>query len=287
MDRFAAVVVATIAAETVAWAPALAQELATLHVRDFSLGVDRTNIHVGEPFHLTIVARVGEPVAGLDNVTLPNLSGFEELGDERRCSATPSGTQCLETLTLDATQPGEQTIGAATLSAVDARTGRPSRFITGTVTLHVSTGAAGDSDIRTTLYRLAANVLRIALILLFVSVAAAALWWGFKRRESRAAALESPAPEPVREPEPAPEAGYGALVERLAREPTREHVFAVRRELRERAGAGEHETLRDLIARRALPGDASIAALAAVERAAFCREPERAAAVREALPYLT
>jgi hypothetical protein len=286
MDRFAAVVIATIAAATLAWTPAFAQELATLHVRDFALGVDRTSVRVGEPFHLTIVARLGEPIAELDNVTLPNLSGFEELGDERRCSATASSTECLETLTLDATQPGEQTIGAATLSAVDARTGRPSRFITGTVTLHVSASDANDSDVRTTLYRLAANVLRIALILLFLSVAAAALWWGWKRRELRAAAVPALVPEPAREPEAAPEAGYGALVERLAREPTREHVFAVRRELRSRAGAREHETLRDLIARRAFPDDATALALAAVERAAFCREPERAAAVREALPYL-
>lgn len=263
-----------------------AQELATLHVRSFTLASDRANVRVGEPFHLTATARLGEPIMALDNVTLPNLSGFEELGDERRCSTDGRGTTCVETLTLDATQPGDQTIGPASLSAVDARNGRPSRFITGSLLVRVApTGALGATGVRDTLFDLAADVLRGSLIALFIVIAAAAIWWGFRRR--RSAPIVSVEPRAPTEPEGAGrDASFGALVEELAREPTRERVVAVRRALRQRANAREHETLADLVRRGAVPDGSAQLALVAVERATFCEDPRLPEAVREALPYL-
>ena len=235
---------------------------------------------------MTITARLGERVTALDNVTLPNLSGFEEIGDERRCSDEASGSTCIETLTLDATQPGDQTIGAATLSAIDARTGRPSRFITGTLAVHVAPGGAFGGDVRDTLYSLAEGVLRFALIALLLLVAAAALWWGYRRRPVRQAA---PAPQSRLEPHAQtgePLARFSSLVEDLSREPTRERVLAVRRALRVRANAREDETLADLVRRRALPDGPEVVALAAVERASFCEETRLPQAIAEALPYL-
>jgi hypothetical protein len=262
---------------------ASAQELATLHVRDFTLSADRTSVRVGEAFHVTVAARLGERITALDNVTLPNLSAFEELGDERRCSDEASGSTCVETLTLDATAPGDQTIGAATLSAIDARTGRPSRFITGTLAIHVAPSGALGGDVRDTLYSLAESVLRFALIGLFLLVAGAALWWGYRRRPTVAPRPAVVPTAPVSEPRPAE---FGSLVEALSREPTREHVFAVRRALRDRANAREDETLADLVRRRALPDGPEVVALAAVERASFCEDNRLPEAIAEALPYL-
>ena len=286
MDRLAHVVIVSALASVAFADVAFAQELATLHVRDFSLDADRTSVRVGEPFHVTITARLGERITALDNVTLPNLSGFEEIGDERRCSIETSGSTCVETLTLDATQPGDQTIGAATLSAVDARTGRASRFFTGTLVMHVAPSGEFGGDVRDSLYGLAEGVLRFALIALLLLVAVAALWWGYRRRPVRRAALEpqlQPAPQVPGGEAPA---GFGSLVEALSREPTRERVLAVRRALRVRANAREDETLADLVRRRALPDGPEVVALAAVERASFCEEARLPEAIAEALPYL-
>ncbi len=286
MARLATVVtaVATALAVTTDWTAA--QELATLHVYDFALRADRTAVHVGEPFHITISARLAERIAALDNVTLPNLSGFEELGDERRCSETASGTTCDETLTLDATQPGDRTLGPATLAAIDGRTARPSRFITDTLVLRVTpAGAARTNDVRETIYALAADGLRLALVALFLAIAGAVLW-RLRPRARHAVVRDSAPPSavaraPQREP---PE--FEQLVAALAREPTRERVTALRHALRARAQARDDETLADLLARDALPEAAGTAALTAVERAAFCEDTQLPQAVREALPYL-
>ena len=113
MDRFALRVTLTFAALAFA-SSARAQPLPTLHVRGFALALDRTSVNVGQAFHLSLKTHVDERLSALDNVVLPNLSGLEDLGDERRCSASKNGTDCVETLTLDAQDPGDRTIGPAT-----------------------------------------------------------------------------------------------------------------------------------------------------------------------------
>jgi len=259
-----------------------AQTLERLHVRNFTLATDRTSVREGEPFHLTISAHVDEEVLELDNVTLPDLAGFESLGDERRCAASARGSDCVEILTLDGTQAGTHTLGPVTLDAVDGRSGRASRFATNSVTVTVE-GASGLSGIA-----------RSLIVGVLVGIAAAALWWGFVRRRVSSAPQPSPppppavvAPPPVAAP-PDPESRYRELVAALARDPSRARALDVRAELRLRAGAGSEETLGDLEARGALrgrPGDLS--ALRAIERAAFCEDANVERAVREALPFLT
>ena len=285
MDRLAFVVTALALAVTTR--NATAQELATLHVASFAMSADRARVRVGEPFHVTLLARIAERVAVLDNVTLPNLSGFEELGDERRCSATAAGTSCSETLTLDALAEGEQTIGAATLTAVDGRTGRPSRFITNTLAISVlPNDALRASAVREQLFAFAADALRFLLIALTVSVIGAGSWWLQRRLAAKSAAQAAHAFAPVPPLRAAPNDEIERLVAALAREPTRTGVRALRQALRVRASARDDETLADLVARHALPEASGTAALAAVERAAFCEEAELPQAVREALPYL-
>jgi hypothetical protein len=252
-----------------------------LHVRSFSLATDRESVREGEPFHLTISAHVDEEVLELDNVTLPDLSGFESLGDERRCSASPRGSDCVEILTLDGTAAGTHTLGPVILDAIDGKNGRPSRFATNTVQVTVE----GRSGISST----ARNV----LVGILIGIACAALWWGFSRRRVPAAAPPAPIPAPPAPPPPPvtppvdPDARYRSLVDALEREPTRAHAVAVREELRAKAGARSEETLGDLLARGAFADRPQArAALRAIEVPVFCEDANVELAVREALPFL-
>jgi hypothetical protein len=261
------------------------------------LGLDRTSVAVGEPFHLTLTTELGDRLSAVDSIVLPNLSGFEDLGDERRCATSKSGgTQCVETLTLDATSPGDRTIGPAALAAIEPGSGRAHTVESNVVTIHVTGQAkanattepepAPDDPLADALQ----NALRQVGIFLLVAIAVWALLWGFgRRRVARPPALQAPPPK-VEAPlasEPDWAAEIARLGAELEREPTRARAVAVREALRRHVGAREEETLADLIARNATNGHTNtLAALAAVERAAFCEESRVPEAVREALPYL-
>ncbi|MBD5655543.1 MAG: hypothetical protein IAI50_10265, partial [Candidatus Eremiobacteraeota bacterium] len=247
MGRFTSGV-AALALAVAVWTPAPAQSLATLHVRRFSIAADRTTVRAGEPFHVTMTARVDEPVTDLDNVTLPDLAEMDVSGDERRCTATPTGSDCSETLTVAATVPGDRTIGPWTMDVIDGKNHRPSRFSSNTIVIHV-TGPSALENIGTTLRALA-----LAAISAFVGigVAALAVWIVLRivARRRRPAAVEVIEPEPAQPPPPVARASFGELVEALAREPTRARAVAVREALRDSVGAREDETYADLVARR-------------------------------------
>ena len=252
------------------------------------MSVDRATVAIGEPFHLSIATHVDEPVTQLDNLTLPDLSGFDSLGDERRCVATAAGSDCIETVSLAATVSGVRTIPGATLDAVDARNGKPSRFTSDSVTITV-TGAPFVDPLHDMVSGFVFGALRAFLIFLFVAVAVFALIWGFvTRRRKNPVAPAAPAyvaPAPYASP-PDPAARLRALADELAREPTRANALRLRQALRDRLNARDEETYADLLARRAgEPRD--LAALGAVERPAFCEDERVADAVREALPSLT
>ena len=259
-------------------------------MRTFDLSLDKTSVTVGEPFHLILRGHVDENIGSLDNVVLPNLAGLEDLGDERLCTHEKSGTDCVETLTIDATAPGDRTIGPATLTAIDAATGRPRAFNTNLVTVHV-TGQpkVADQPLEPNPFAdVVWSALRPLVFLFFVALALYALIWGLGRRP------RPPAP-PILGPPPSPapvvddwEALMRGLIAALEREPTRMHALAVRAALRERVGARDEETLADLVARGAANGHAVTSeAMSAVERAAFCEDDRVAAAVKEALPFLS
>jgi hypothetical protein len=281
--RLSALAFACVASLTPA---AQAQALLTLHVRSFSMSLDKTTVRVGETFHLTIAAHVDQQLLELDNVTLPDFSGFEISGDERRCSSSRRGTDCVEVLTLDATQPGIRTLAPTGMDAIDARNGKPSRFLTNSVTIEVGPPTLLSSGLPSWLRDALLAVLRQIALLLVGLAALAALIWALARRKPRPPASVAPPLPPASAP-----AGNGAswqsLLAALAAEPSRPRVVAVREALRKRVGARDDETLADLVARRASAGDESVrAALAAVERAAFCEDERLDQAVRAALPLL-
>jgi hypothetical protein len=264
-------------------APAAAQALARLHVRALNVSVEPASLRVGETLRLRIVTRVDENVPQLDNLTLPDLSGFESLGDERRCTSSPHGTQCVEIMTLMPTEAGDRTIGPAELDAIDARSQRPTRFRSNVVAVHVDAVPIPNAFFAS----LTDGLLRPLFTLLLVGVVAyALLWWGSRlRRTPRPADVAAPAP--VAAPPPPETPRLVGLVEALAASPTRPNVLAVRAELRRRVGASEDETLADLTARRAGGNDPDLRdALRAIELAAFVDESRLLDAVGLALPPL-
>ncbi|MGP6157890.1 MAG: hypothetical protein ACLPYS_10370 [Vulcanimicrobiaceae bacterium] len=263
-----------------------AQTLLTLHVRVFYMTLDKTTVRVGETFHLTINAHVDQEVLELDNVTLPDLSGFEIAGDERRCSSTGRGTDCVEVLTLDATEPGLRTLGPTAMDAVEARNEKPSRFLTNSVSIKVLPATLLSNGLPPWLRDVLLSVLRQIALLVFALAAVLALVWALARRKPRAVipatAVATPAPAP-----PPNGATWQSVVAALAGDPTRPRVVTVREALRKRVGARDEETLADLFARRAAGNDARLrGALLGIERASFCEDARLAEAVRDVLPLL-
>ncbi len=265
-------------------APASAEALARLHVRAFTLTADPKSLRVGDTLRLRIVARLDERVSQLDNVTLPDLSGFDSLGDERVCTSSASGSECSEVMTLTPTVAGDRTIAPATLDAIDARNGKPSHFATNPITIHVDPAASQPPDVPNAPNALVDDLLRPLAILVIVGAAAYALLWGFGRRKTAPPPVPPPAPSaPPASVDPLPQ-----LIAALAEQRTRARVVALRDELRRRIGAREHETLGDLLRRRAAGADATfVDVLRALERAAFVDDAQLARAIDEALRALS
>jgi len=122
------VALALVAAALALGAPAAAQGLRTLQVDAFGMHADRTHLRIGEVFHLAIHVHVHERVTALDELVVPNVGTMQLEGDERRVTGSPTGTDVVETLTLEPAAGGTYTFNAAYLDAIDARTGKPTRF---------------------------------------------------------------------------------------------------------------------------------------------------------------
>lgn len=280
--------------------PAGALSYASLHVRSFTLSTDNLQPHVGETFHLTLAVHVDEQIAQLDNVTLPDLSGFDVSGDERRCAANSKGTDCTETISLAPTVAGRRTIGSITMDAIDASDKSPTRFATNSLRIDVRDAPpgsqpqqpqdqqAGDSTVGELFWD---TVRSFGLLLLLVTALWYVLW-----RYARPRALPAVAPVAVPTPVAVPVAPYGddfstryrSLVDTLASTPSRANAAAVRDALRYALGAREKETLADLVARNAAADyPQRISALRAIERPVFCEDAYVTENVREALPFLT
>jgi hypothetical protein len=174
-----------------------AQALQRLAVRDFNLSADAARLQVGGTLRLTMRVHVDQPVDQLDNVTLPNVSGFDILGDERQCATAGRGTDCSETLQMSPNAAGTYTIGPVTLDSIDPRTNRPTHFATNVVTVTVTpaAGGAGPIEVPSLLY----DVMRQILILAIAAIIVLVLIWGLglSRRRGPAPAYLPEAP-PVR-----------------------------------------------------------------------------------------
>ncbi|HTD38663.1 MAG TPA: hypothetical protein VK669_14220 [Candidatus Limnocylindrales bacterium] len=258
---------AALAAALLAAIPAApAWALRALHVDALSMRADRAQVAVGEAFHLAIHVHVREKLSTLDELVLPDVGTMQTLGDERHVSVSPSGTDVVETLTLEPTQSGTFTFAGAYLDAIDARTGKPSRFSANSVRVVVAQPAPRLGEALWSAVRLLITVLLWALVVA-AAIAAVILLIRFRRRPRPIADV---APPVVPAPRPAPRSPRDAVAEALRAyrdSPANGSLLRLRGALFAAAGASEGATLSDALART---NDAALRdALVAAEHTAF------------------
>lgn len=267
-------------------AAAPADALPSYHVKAFELAGEPAGVKVGDPVRLTLRIRLDEKVQALDRVTLPNLGGFDSYGDERHCVPAGRGSECTELLTVRPTAAGTYTLGPAVFEAIDAATGKPSRFESNAVTVTVEPRAVTYGSHLPLYITLTIFILALATIVFVLRQRVGPAFGRVTRIAPEI--VEEPAPEtsttlPRAEPLD-DEARWRLIMANLSARPSRARVLIVRTALRERLGAREDETFGDLLARYASTGDeALLDALRAIERAAFIDDAHLNEAVRDAL----
>lgn len=243
---------------------AQAQGLRKLHVDALSMRADRTQLQLGEVFHLAIHVHVRERIAALDELVVPDVGTMLLEGDERHVTSSNAGTEITETLTLEPTAAGAFTFNGAYVDAIDARTGRPSRFSANPLRVVVA-GSAGTSK------WLAVGPLEIIVALAIASTAIAVLV-GFPiailvlaRRAARPVAVTVPQPASAQERTPRDDVAAALMRYRNARDGA--SLLQLRGTLFAAAGVPAGATLRDALSAST---DAALQrALAVAERAAF------------------
>jgi hypothetical protein len=247
--------------------PALpASALRTLHVDALSMRADRSHVRVGQVFHLAIHARVRERVGALDELVVPNVGTMLLEGDERHVGTATDGTDVVETLTLEATQPGTYTFNGAYLDAVDARNGKPSRFSANAVRVVVEPRGGSPAEG----YRPSARLIATAALAGGIAIAALAGVVALLRARRRA---QRPVSAPTAEPNvaaPPPRTPREEVAEALRAyrsAPAMRALMRLRAALFAAAGVNAGATLRDALA--ATSDRALRAALGAAERTAF------------------
>lgn len=263
-------------------APAVAQTLPTLRVLSFTLAADTAAPQQERPFHLTIEVRTAGRVGDIQGVVLPPFGPLEILGDEKHTVAGNGTSTYRETITVVAHRSGAVTVAPAYLDAIDARDHKPKRFLSNALTLAVGGPAVAlrDADAR------AGGFLRTALALALGALVVVALALAALRMRRPPPLVASVEPSPaVPDPPGPPDVGTAVAAARdtLAREPSRDGALAARKRVWEAVGAGEGETLADVVRRPAAHDPSLRAVLRALERAAFTGDADRAAAIDAAL----
>jgi hypothetical protein len=277
-SAFARLIAILIASAALA-SPVAAEQLARLHVTNLALGADRTHVKIGERFSIYVRVHVTEKVDRIDNLVLPNLLDFNNLGDEHTRQITPKGTDWTERVILEAPQAGTFTIPPAFFDAVNARNGKPSRFSSNTLTIVVGQPSPLDDP-----GALGRRILGIALAIVGILAAVFVLLVLFvlrMRRAPRAAPPQSQAPTIVRVIDPS-EALRASLGD-AQRARTRASILALRGELFAREGVPRGATTRDAL-ERIPPGSHGVRlAVTHLERAAFGPDDRLDTAIDEAL----
>ena len=257
------VALALVAAALALGAPAAAQGLRTLHVDAFGMHADRTHLRIGDVFHLAIHVHVRERVTALDELVVPNVGTMQLEGDERRVTGSPAGTDVVETLTLEPTAGGTYTFNAAYLDAIDARTGKPTRFSAEPVRVVVDSPVLPSPGLGM-LSRLAGEIVVAGSAVVVVAIVAVAMVRTRRRRAAPVAAVAPPAPPP---PARAPRDDVADALRAYRSAPANGSLVRLRGTLFAAAGAPPGATLRDALGTtRDLP---LRTALGAAERTAF------------------
>jgi hypothetical protein len=242
-----------------------ADALRALHVDALSMRADHTRVHVGQVFHLAIHAHVRERIAALDELVVPDVGTMKLEGDERSVTSSASGTDVVETLTLEPTQSGAFTFNGAYLDAIDARTRKPSRFSANPVRIVVNQPEGLFYDNAAAMLWRSAGIVLAAI----VAIAAAAVALVFIVRRHRRTRLAALVAAPVAPPPPprTPRDDVADALRAYRTDPANGALMQLRETLFVAAGAMAGSTLRDAHARTA---DRALRdALDAAERTAF------------------
>ncbi len=259
-----------------------ADQLPRLHVTAFSMSADTAHPAAEQPFHLIIDVRVAQRVTSLYGVVLPMFGPLEILGDEKQLLSGPGGTDYRETISVISHQSGAVAVAPAYLDAVDARDGKPKRFLSNALTLHV--GGAAAASLRPLTKAVAEIVTGIVVVLLMA--------WGVLRFRRPSYVIAVPLQEPVPaapppvEPPPSDEQPYAAALADLQADPTRAGARRARERIWRHMGASLYDTLADVLRRPAAHGVAVRGVLRALERAAFTHDADLQPALDDAIAVL-
>lgn len=260
---------------------AAAQQYQRLHVRTFTLSADSRNPQLEQPFHVTLTVVVSENLPQLRNVFLPTFFGAEELGDVHQLTHGAGGTTYRETLTLVAHTRGMLSVSPGYLDAVDARDGRPKRFISNSLALPVGGGpVSGVWDILRKIALVAIDLLLLAALAFVVF----AIFW--RRRVLRAARDDNEAqatPADVEPPAVRASDEVADAFDKLRERRDRPSVLGLRAALWRSAGANDGETLSDVLRGPAAADERLRRLLTAVERAAFVEQARLDEMIEEVL----
>lgn len=257
-----------------------AQTLPRLDVTSFTFTSDTRSPAQEQPFHLIIDVRISGRIDDLEGVVLPQLGTLEILGDEKHTTVRGGGTEYRESIAVVAHRTGTIAIPPAYLDAIDSRDGKPKRFLSDPLTLQVS-GPPGELIPDDGLMHVAGFGIGAFLI-----VALALFALGLRKPPAPVAETAALEPEPVALSQASP---IDAIVEArqyLSRDPSRESALAARSALWHSIGAGDGETLADVVRRPAAHDPGLRAVLRALERAAFTNDDDRPAAIEDALHAL-
>ena len=241
-----------------------AQQLQRLHVASVALTADTQAPRVRRPFDVTVTIHVADRVNRLDGVYLPSVAGAQAVGQERQLQSGASGTTYRATLRLIAEEGGELVITPAYVDAIDARDGKPKRFLSNSLRLKVTARESIGRGPRWT------AVLLVCFLPALAACASLLILRRLPRRETVVAAAAPPA---------ACDMALETALASLRTQPTRSAVLEVRRVLWRRIGAQSGQTLCDVLGQnRSLdPGHRML--LAGVESATFVEEAQLQAVV--------
>jgi hypothetical protein len=264
---------------------ARAQTLPRLHITALAMHSDKRVVKPGEQFHVTIHVHIREKRDRLDELVLPALTNAVDLGDERRRSPEPDGTDFFETLTVAASTVGTASFTPAYVDAIDPANGHGMRYSSSPLSVRVAEGTAiddADPGALTGLLRTAA--LTIAALLALLAA-------GIVLLVRRAPRPRRPVPEPHRPPAARVVSSTPAdpLRDALANYRARgtdESLDALRNVMFARAGVGPGATFADALRALGARDPGLGRAMAVAERARFGPAHERAAAARDLLTIL-
>jgi hypothetical protein len=276
----------------VATAVSAAQAYPQLHVVALSQRADRATVEPGGVFTLTIHVRITQRRDRLDELILGTFEDCEIISNETVRTVTADGTDFVERLSVQALAPGEATISPAYIDADDPALGKPMRFSSNAVRVHVA-GVRPETGVWPALVADARRLLLAAAIVAGLFAAGFVLIVLFVRRRRRPAPGGPPAPlrTPVVAaaivPPPVPAAPSSERLARAAeayRNTRSDAALAqVRAMLFDLSGVPGGATLVDALRALGERDRPLRAALLAAERAAFGPAGERAGAGDEML----